>query len=446
MTAMRSKVVGMLSTGRRLSPFQLGLLFIVAVTLMGTLGLNRGRITAALRSGDTMRIHFDRNYRLMKDLSQVKLNYVPVGVVTGLKQDADGGALVTIKVNHGVLRKLRGEPTAIVRPTTLLGGNYFVDLVPGGTPGTETRDIPRERTRLPVELDQVVQSLQPSALTGAQGAARYLDQTLHAQTQSSLAQLLADAPGTLEPATHVLRAIQGTNPSTDLTHVVSGLERASAVLTRNPGQFDRILANLESTSGVLSDNAGAVASALQQLPSALQSTNAGLQRLDGTLLTLRQTADSARPTVEQLDKTLRHLDPALVEAAPFVAGLRGAMNDLRPVVDELVPVSQEALPILDEVRGPVLDRTNGPIRSLLLSSYHGKGPYASAQTNHPLYQDVAAFASNLDRVSSLFDNNGYLISIEVGFGLGSAGGLPVNGQALMNQFLGLQPQLPLESK
>jgi hypothetical protein len=52
-----------------------------------------------------------------------------------------------------------------------------------------------------------------------------------------------------------------------------------------------------------------------------------------------------------------------------------------------------------------------------------------------MYKELGGAVSNLDRVSSLLDSNGYAIAIQVGFGLGSAGGLPVNPQVLLNEIL-----------
>jgi phospholipid/cholesterol/gamma-HCH transport system substrate-binding protein len=421
---------------RRLSSFKLGAAFIMAALVAMVLVFNKNYFIATLRSGQTFQIHFARAYRLQPDLSQVKVNFVPVGVVTGVQREPNGSALVTVKVNNGIREKIRTDPTAVIRPTTLLGGNYFVDLLPGGPPGAFSGTIPENHTRLPVELGNVVQALTPSALSGLQHTVGDLNQTMHNGAGTALDQLLADAPKTLQPAGQVLSALRGNNPQTDLPNLVSGLESTAAVLTARQGQLNSVVTNLYSTSSVLASNSDALADTIARLPSTLSTARTGLADLDVTLGKLRDTADSVRPSVEQLNITLQHLNPVLVRAEPFVTGLNGLLVNLQPLVQELVPASQQGTVVLNDLDGPVLDRVNGPIKHFILSPYKGTGPYATSTTEQPMYEELGGAVSNLDRVSSLLDPNGYAIAIQVGFGLGSVAGLPVNPQVLFNHIIG----------
>ncbi|MCQ4079209.1 MlaD family protein [Streptomyces sp. RB6PN25] len=433
-------------TAPRLSPFKLGVVCIVVVLVAGILVLNRNYLSTTLRSGQTFRIHFARDYRLQPDLSQVKVNFVPVGVVTDVQREPDNSALVTVKVDNGITEKIRTDPTAVIRPTTLLGGNYFVDLIPGGAPGAFSGTIPQDHTRLPVELGQVAQALPPPALSGLQHTVGDLDQTLRDGGGTELDKLLADAPGALRPAGQVLSAAQGTHPDTDLTNLVSGLETTASVLTARQGQLDSVVTNLHTTTSVLSDNRDAIARTIADLPSTLNTARTGLQDLDTTLGKLRDTADSARPAVQQLNPTLQHLDPVLVRTAPFVTRLNGLLVDAQPLVQQLVPASQQSTSVLDNLRGPVLDRVNGPIKHFILSPYKGTGPYATSTTDQPMYKELAGAVANLDKTSSLLDANGYAIAIQVGFGLGSAGGLPVNPQVLLDHIIGQSAPNPQEGR
>ena len=61
-----------------------------------------------------------------------------------------------MEVDKDIPAKLGTAPTATIRPTTLLGGNYFVDLKPGGDPGEFHDVIPVAHTTLPVELDKLL--------------------------------------------------------------------------------------------------------------------------------------------------------------------------------------------------------------------------------------------------------------------------------------------------
>ncbi|HJQ47068.1 MAG TPA: MlaD family protein [Amycolatopsis sp.] len=417
-----------------ISAFKLGVALIVLILVAGTALFDKARIMATLKPGDTITVHFTRDYRLEAYQSQVKIAFAPVGLVTGIDKQSDGSELVSLKLDKGTLPKLRSQPTAVIRPTTLLGGSYFVDLQPGGAPGEPSgRTIPVERTKLPVELGQVVNTLQPDALTGLQHSVGDLDQTLRNGGQPAVDQLLADAPNLLEPAGDVLDAARGQNPGSDLPNLVTGLESTSARLSEQQGRLDSIVTNLSSTVGILGADSTQLASTIGGLPGTLRSADAGLQRLDTTLGKLRSTSDDARPVARQLADSLSHLNPVLAKADPFVRQTNTLLDDAEPLVQQLTPVSQQTMDVLGDLRGPVLDRLNGPVRTFLYAPYKGTGEYAQSTSDVPMYQEIAGAVANLDKVSSLFDANGSAIAIQVGFGLGSAGGLPVNLQHFLDQ-------------
>ncbi|WP_116200534.1 MlaD family protein [Amycolatopsis circi] len=421
----------------RLTPLRLGILFLVVALLAGTALFNKNRIVTTLKPGETFGIAFSADSRLVPYLSQVKVSFVPVGVVTGVERNAAGGARVEVKVDDGTKAKLGTEPSAVIRPTTLLGGNYFVDLVPGGKPGEPSGDIPVARTKLPVELDKVAAALQPSALRGLQHDVANLDTTLRDGGKEAIDQLVADAPAALGPAANVLDAAVGTD-QTDLTKLVSGLESASRQLIDKEGQLDAVVGDLHTTSSVLGNRAGDLSSAIGQLPASLDSTSAGLDRLRTTLAKLKDTAEPAQPVVTALNTALEHADPVLAKARPVVGNLRNLVADARPLVQDLVPASQQASALLGDVRGPVLDRVNGPVKSFVLSPYRGSGPYAASTSDKPMFQDLAYMFATLTRASSMSDRNGPAVSFQPGIGAGTVGGLPLS---LEQMFTGLSGQL-----
>jgi phospholipid/cholesterol/gamma-HCH transport system substrate-binding protein len=420
---------------RRMSPFRLGATAIVVIAVVAAIVMNRNYFLTLVRPGQTFQIHFARDYRLQPDLSVVKVNFVPAGVVTDVVHQSDGTELVTVKVDDDIPAKLRTAPMAVIRPTTLLGGNYFIDLVPGGAPGSFAGTIQLDHTQLPVELNQVAGALQPSAVDGVQHSVSDLDQTLNPNGRAALDRLLADAPAALGPAGQVLSAARGTNPDRDLTNLVGGLESTASVLTAQQGQLDSVVTNLGTTSAVLANGSDALASAIASMPNTLHDTTIGLSDLDTSLVRLRDTSDALRPSVDQLDTALAHLSPVLLTAQPFLNQLNGLLVDAKPLVDSLVPVSQLGTGVLNDINGPVIDRVNGPIKDFILSPYHGTGPYAKSNTDQPMYKELAGAVTNLDKASSLFDPNGYAIAIQAGFGVGTLGGLPVNPQVFLDQIL-----------
>ncbi|MFF5988817.1 MlaD family protein [Prauserella flavalba] len=414
----------------------------VVTVAIGVALFNKDRIATMLSPGDVMRINFAQDYKLRENLTDVKVAGVPVGRVSSVEENGDGTAMVEVKIDDGVRGKLGKSPSAAIRPVTLLGGKYYVDLVPGGDKGTPDGDIPVARTTVPVELDKVARALQPSALDGARSTIAQLDKTLDNGGTAAIDELLADAPPVLVPAGQVLTAAQGTNPRTDLPNLVHNLESTGRVLTEQDGRLDSIVRDLSSTSSVLGNRARDIASAIETLPDTLHSANSGLSRLDTTLGKLRDTADSARPVARELNKTLEHADPVLVKARPLVSDVKNLLVDARPLVQDLVPASQRTTDVLRGLNGPVLDRVNGPINKFVLSPWNGTGPYTGSGSDRPFYQEVAFLAANLVREAVVSDRNGHVIMAHAGVGPGSVGGLPISFEQLVSQLIQMQVQKP----
>jgi phospholipid/cholesterol/gamma-HCH transport system substrate-binding protein len=411
-------------------------MFLVIVLALFLVLFNKERIGTYLRGGETITVHFAGDYKLREFISEVKVAFVPVGKVSGVERADDGTATVTMRVDDEAVDTLGSEPSATVRATTLLGGIYFVDLQPGGDPGRfGGEEIPQERSKGPVELDQVVQALQPDALQGLRSTIGNLDGALDDRGSDALRRLAASAPAALGPAAGVLDAAQGAHPG-DLTAVVDGLENTSRVLTENDGRLESIVDDLASTGTVLGDRGADVGAALDALPDTLVTARTGLARLDGTLTTLRDTASDIRPVATRLDGALQTLDPVLQKAVPFVHDTRALLGDARPLVQDLVPAANTATDVLTDLRGPVLDRLDGPLVDWLHTPYHGTGPYDSSQSERPLYWDLVYTFVNLGRSAGYEDENGGTVGFQPGLGSGSLSGLPISTDQMVKRLAG----------
>ena len=398
---------------RTVSTWKLGLGFVVGVLIVGVAVFNKAQLTTWFTPGESIKVHFAADYRLRPYHSQAKIAFVPVGMVTDDEELADHTAIVTVKLFGDAKSRLGNSPSATIRPTTLLGGNYFLDLSPGGdlNQAYTEDEIPVNRAHLPVELDKIIATFQPNALAGLQGTLAKFDDTLQGGTRQALQRFVADAPNSLAPTAKVVDALRGRNPETDLTDVVSGLESTSQQLSQPSGRLDDIIHNLSITSAVFGRHAADFSTTLNELPGALHSAQHGLTRLNTTLDVLDATADDIRPEAHQLNDTLGHIDPILYRAVPVVHHLKDVIEDARPLVRKLEPDVQKLTDVLEDFRGPVLDRVNGPISKLLLNPYHGTGPYAHSTTSKPVYQEVVYALATLDRASAI-DKNGGTIPFE----------------------------------
>ncbi|HEV7826668.1 MAG TPA: MlaD family protein [Mycobacteriales bacterium] len=427
-----------LSRVLRTSPLTLGVIFLVGVLVAGLGLFQKNRIIATFRPGETVAADFTRDNHLRPFVSKVKVAGVPVGVVTAVGRDDGGTTEVAMKVDRGTREKLGTAPSAAIRPATFLGGNYYVELRPGGEPGRPHGTIPATRTTTPVELDRVLETLRPEARKGIRSTVRQLDGTLDADGRDAVEKLLRTAPGTLDPAGDVLAAARGTDPENDLTDLVSGLESTARVLSRRDGQLDGIVRDLRTTTASLAEHRAPVARTVADLPATLRSTRAGLTRLDGTLERVRVTATSARPAVRELDRLLARADPVLAEARPLVRDLRPLLADARPAVEQLVPAARTGTAVLGDLSGPVLDRVNGPVMRTVLSPYRGTGKYKGSGSDKPLYQEVGYMIAGLGAVSKQVDANGVALSFQPGLSPGSVGDLPISLEQLFFHLFPMQ--------
>ncbi len=424
MTVFRQRLAGVARHGQRIPTRVLGLLVLLALVLVAFVAFNRDHVMVTLGSGKTIKAEFARDYKLEPYKSVVKMAGVKIGDVTGVENTDRHTALVSMKIDGSVLGKLGDQPSAAVRPTLLLGGSYYVELARGGS-GTgfdAGHAIPVARTSVPVELDQVLSAITPDVQKAMPRTVGDLDATLHNGGRQDLRQLLTDAPGSLGPAGVVLDAARGTRPDADLTGVVTGLQQTASALTKQDGQLDSIINSLNTTSVALADERRPLAQAVATAPETLRTTRAGLADLDGTLQRLTTTAQAFRPAARQLDPVLAKLDPVLERTLPVATELRILMQDARPLVDRLVPTAQDATGVLTDVRGPVLDRLNGPITQAVLSPWHGTGIYQGGGNDHLLYQETGYLLSHGDEVFKFHDSNGAAGRLMAGVGVNTPGG------------------------
>lgn len=392
------------------------LLLIVAVFFLGT---KRHAIAAALQSGSTYQAEFSRQDLLLPSQTKVKVAGVPVGVVTGLKHNAQG-ALVSMKIFGSDGKKLGTAPTAALRIGTLLGGINYVQITPGGAPGSPQGIIPLSRTTSPVYIDSVLSSMPPLAQDGAKQFIKQFQQTFAQGGEQSTQDFLANAPAALTPSAGVLNAFQGQTPST-LTDLVASVERTDATVIARQGQIESVVSGLGTFSATLGNQSGALQQTASTLGLDLANARSGLAALDTTLHELDATAGIARPSVQHLGVFLAQSQPTLVTAAPVLAQLDPFLSNTIPLLSQLVPTSTQTTTFLDQINGPVLDRLLNPTASgqAIIPTLNKVQNVADERglDGKPatLYQEIAYAATGLDGVASYYDHAGHYTPVILGY-------------------------------
>jgi len=419
----------------QMTTLRLGKIFVAVVAIAAAALFQKADLAAMMRPGETVDIQFAEAHRLRPSVSKVKIAGVVVGIVRSVEREDDGTTTVSVKVDDDVLDSMGTAPSARIRPATMLGGNYYVEIVPGGRRGEFSGAIPVERTTLPVELDGLARAFPARAREGVRTTTEALDKSLEGRGSRALRGLLRAAPDTLDATSHVLRGVQGTRPHRDLRALVSGVETISRVFSSENAGLAQVVDDLAATAQVLDDRRLDLARTTASMPGTLDNTSTMLDRLDGVLDSLEETAAPALPTVRELARLMEHADPVLAKARPIVRDLRRLLVDARPLVEELAPIAREFHATLTNVRGPVLDRVNGPVMDQVLSPWHGTGEYAGGGADRPLYKEVGYMFTNL-AAANMMDANGAMISFLPGGGAGSVSGLPFSLEQFFAAYAG----------
>ena len=406
------------------------MLMLIAVIAVGL--FKKTELLTHLSPGDNLKVSFARDYHLRSYVTKVKIAGVRVGIVTNVDDQPGGNADVTMHLDSGVLEHLGNEPRAAIRPTTLLGGNYYVELSPGGQEGSPSA-IPASRTTIPVELDRVLETLQPKTRVSTQRVIGSLNDTLNTRGSTAVRGIVTDAPRTLRPLGSALQALQGQDAANDLSVFVANLKTVAQALNDKNDDVDASVRGLSAVSSALADSSPEVARTVHDLPYTLRTARSGLSALSTTLDQLKDVSHSALPTARSLSSTLSALNPAVHDLRPVVRDLRPTLADLRPTVQKLVPSAISGTHVVNDLKARPMQRVNGPIIGSLYRDWHGTGLYNKGGNDHLLYKEIGNMIAGMDNASKMTDRNGSTIHFQPGFGIGSVSGMPISFEQLLMQ-------------
>ena len=288
------------------NPITVGLIAIVVIGLIVYFGFTKNnpfsqpfQFKAVFSSANSIRL-----------ISPVRIAGVNVGKVVKVEgQDGTNNAVVTMEMQDQGL-PIHKDAELKIRPRIFLEGNFFVDLKPG-TPQAPTisdgETIPAGQTAIPVQLDQVLTSLQQdtrknlqvllielgAGLTAMPTAAEDAQQPPLTKGKSA-AEALNNALIYSEPALKnsalVNQALQGVNPD-DLPNLVRGLAATSTKLVGSESQLGSLVDNLNTTMGAIASEQSAVRQSVALLGPTVKHAYASLGSLNAALPSLAQHAD-----------------------------------------------------------------------------------------------------------------------------------------------------------
>jgi len=444
----------------RRSPLTVGLIALAIVLVAVFLGFTKDipfthgfRVHAVFESANSLRVN-----------SPVRIAGVNVGKVQSVQaKEGTNQSLVTMEINKNGL-PIHEDATAKIRPRIFLEGNFFVDLKPGApsSPTLEDGDtIKVTRTSTPVQLDQVLTSLQSDTRQDLRdlldafsqglnskptaGQDRDADPSARGETASeSFNDAYRDSPAALRGAAQVNEALLGVEPARDIARLLEGGAKTTGALIRNESQLKDLITNFNTTMAAFASRAGDLSDSIRLLAPTLANANEAFASLNRAFPPTRAFARDILPGVNETAATIDASFPWVDQMRKLVAPseLGGLAQDLAPTARDLAQVTNASLQLF-----PQIDRTSLCARDVILPTGDivVRDEFTTGAEN---YKEFWWAMVGLSGESQNFDGNGAYVRFQPGGGsdtvaLGSANS--PTGQLVGSApapVLGVRPKYP----
>jgi virulence factor Mce-like protein len=445
--------------GDKVTPFKAGLMLVTVILVFAFFVF--GKVNPFAHPF-TLKAAF-QNSSALRPNSPVRIAGVEVGKVKTIERQSDSAAaLVTMQINRNGL-PIHRDAQLKIRPRIFLEGNFFVDVQPGtpesGTLGSGST-IPATQTASPVQLDQVLTSLQYSTRQALQtlvrgyGSALFQKplpgedkgqppQTRGETAAKSLNDATRYAPDALRGVAVVNQALLGTDVH-DLSRFIAGTRRVSGALASREQSLKDLVTNFNRTMGAFAAEQGNLRTTIRLLPGVLERANPVLDHLNASFPPTRAFAREILPGVRETAATIDAAFPWIAQTRALVSPpeLQGLVRDLRPATADLAQLTNGTIQLL-----PQVDLVSRCATQVLLPVGDMKVQDPPLTTNIENYKEFFQTLTSLSGESQNFDGNGQYTRFQSGGGTqsistGSISGLgPLFGNAAIKP-LGSRPARP----
>jgi phospholipid/cholesterol/gamma-HCH transport system substrate-binding protein len=405
--------------GGRLTAFQAGLIALVVIAIATFLAFTKD---IPFTKPFELRATFENAPPIQKNQA-VRIAGVDVGKVSDVEPvGGDSPAVtVTMKLDEEALPIYR-DATVKVRPRIFFEGNLFFDIHPGTSGSGELDDgdtIPASQTSAPVQIDQVLGTLQADtreglqkllagyggALNGKPEPGEDDDQDPDVQGKTAgqaLNESLRYSADALRGGAIVNQALLGTDLH-DLSKLVGGQQRVFAALSRNEGVLKDLITNFNTTMGALAAEQEDLRRTVALLPDVLEAANPTLDELNAAFPSTRAWALEMIPGVRETPATIDAAFPWIRQTRALLGPdeLQGLVDDLRPAVDDFARFTEGQIQLL-----PAIDLFNRCQLEVILPTQEGRiddGPLTTGLRN---YEEFFQTTVGLAGESQNFDGNG----------------------------------------
>ena len=385
--------------------------------------------------------------------SPVRIAGIDVGTVTAVEHadpapgsdDEDpgesdeipaGATKVTVELSDEAL-PVHEDATMRIRPRLFLEGNYFIELQTGSPSAGELEEggtIPYANTSSPVQLDEVLTSLQSDVRKDLQGALDQLGGALVDEGGSQgLREIARSAGGAAKQTAIVNEALLGEKPG-DLSGLIRNLGRVTAALSRNEPALQGLVSNSNDVAGALAAEGDALERSVAELPGTLDTALPTLEALNSSLPPARAFAREALPGTRALPPALDAATPLLAQVRGLVSKseLRGALGDLRPTIPRLASLTGDTTTLLEEVRA-----LSSCFNEIVIPWAQSTPVDPETPANGPIYKETSWGLTGISGESRNFDGNGPWARVLGASGPNFATLPPLEGSS--DQVIGMSP-------
>ncbi len=401
------------------------------------------------------------NSNSLRPNSLVRIAGVNVGKVSSISSiPGSQAAQVNMTIDDNGL-PLHSDATFWIRPRIFLEGNFFVDVSPGSpnAPTVKTGHVfPIQQTREPVQLDQVLDSLQANTRQNLQILLKEYGNAVY-QGGPAFARSVQYWLPAYKYSAIVEHDLLGLQPH-DLSNGIYEQGTVSASFNAHPQALQSLITDFNTTAGALASQSANLQSTIAQLPATLSAATPAFDAVNAALCSgpagpppcapgpVPQLAKALLPGVKTTGHTIDVSLPFINQLRLLVqpAELRGLTQDLVPTIPALANLTNQTIPLMrDQVRPAsscvvqnVIPWSNLEINDSNFNASNGFPP-------HPAYVEDLQLLPGIAGESRTFDGNGPIIRLLFGGGTFTyslnLGGIPTFG-SLLQPLEGVQPVPP----
>jgi phospholipid/cholesterol/gamma-HCH transport system substrate-binding protein len=377
--------------------------------------------------------------------SPVRIAGVNVGKVTKVRPGPGTTAIVELSIDDAG-RPIHRDATLKIRPRLFLEGNFYVDLKAGSPSAPELRDggtIPLAQTAIPVQLDQVLSTLNHDTRDSLRTLVEQLGGSLSHGGAQAIDASFAPAVPAYRGLAVLAQSARGTQPG-DLRATVADTERIVRALNDKRDQLASLISSFDVTAGALASRSAQLRASLRGLAATLGETAPALTDVSAALPELDRFAGRVRPLLRAAPRTLDLASPLLVALDALLAQreLPALLETARPTVSSLRAVEAPLTGLLAKVT-PVSQCVRDHATPVLKSKLDD----GRLSTGMPAYKELLDGLVGLASAAQDFDADGSWVRYNGGYGeqLISTGKLP-SGDRLLGTgaapLLGSRPPVP----